>query len=922
MDEVKNPQKDYKDTLLMPKTDFPMRGNMGVNELPIEQKWFDDHLYEKVLKKNASKVPFFLHDGPPYANGPIHTGHALNKILKDFIIRYKSMTGYYAPYLPGWDTHGLPIETALSKNSKINRKEMSISAFRTLCEEYALKQVEGQKKSFKRLGVLGEWDEPYLTLNHAYEAEQIRAFAKMVSRGLIYKGLKPVYWSPSSETALAEAEIEYYDVESKSIYVAFKVEDGKNIISSDCELVIWTTTPWTIPANLAICLGPDFDYCVISCLINGKNRYFVMAKDLLEMATKAIGITDYQIVKTVSARDLEGVTYKHPLYNRVSPVILGEHVTLESGTGLVHTAPGHGEDDFMVGKKYHLDILCPVDSRGFMTEEAGEFAGLFYEQANEQILKRLDEMDSLLKATTIKHSYPHDWRTRKPIIFRATPQWFASIKNFREEILEAIKTVEWVPEWGEVRLSNMIKDREDWCISRQRVWGVPIPVFYAEDGTAILDEEIINHIADIFAKDGSNAWFERTPKELLPKGFTHPGSPNGIFTKETDIMDVWFDSGTSHHGALAAHYGVTKADIYLEGSDQYRGWFNSSLTTSVALTKEAPYKTVISHGFILDAEGRKMSKSLGNTIDPMDICKEYGADILRLWVASVNYQADVRISKDLIKQISESYRKIRNTFRFMLGNLADFDPKKDSVRYQHMPEIDQYMMCKLNTLIEHVNEGYQTYAFDEVYRSILNFMTVDLSAFYLDFTKDILYIVKANDSERRSIQTVLYDTIYALVTLLTPMIPHTAEEVYSYMPGEKKESIYLCDIPKTTKYINEKELSIKYENFMELRDDILKALEEARNAKIIGKSMNAKVLIVPNKQVAKLMEELKLNFAQVFIVSSFEKVNELDDGVKYESGLIKVEPAIGCTCARCWQIVKTVNEDGLCERCSKIINNK
>ena len=912
---MENEQKDYKNTLLMPKTDFPMRGNLGVNELPIQQKWYNEGLYEKVLEKNQSKVPFYLHDGPPYANGPVHCGHALNKILKDFLIRYKTMSGYYAPYLPGWDTHGLPIETALSKDKKINRKEMSISAFRTLCEEYALKQVEMQKEGFKRLGILGDWDNPYITLNHSYEAEQIRAFGTMVKKGLIYKGLKPVYWSPSSETALAEAEIEYHDIKSTSIYVAFKVVDGKNILSSNCELVIWTTTPWTIPANLAICLGPDFEYSVVSA----NNRYFVMATDLVETAMKEIGFEDYQVIKKVMGNELEGVTYKHPLYDRVSMVILGDHVTLESGTGLVHTAPGHGEDDFIVGKKYNLDILCPVDSRGYMTKEAGEFEGLFYEQANEVILNRLNEEDALLKANKIVHSYPHDWRTKKPIIFRATPQWFASIKNFREDILEAITKVEWEPKWGEVRLSNMIKDREDWCISRQRVWGVPIPVFYAEDGSSILDEEVINHVADIFEKEGSNAWFEKPAKELLPAGFTHPGSPNGVFTKETDIMDVWFDSGTSHCSALKERYGVAKADVYLEGSDQYRGWFNSSLSTSVALNGEAPYKTVISHGFILDGQGRKMSKSLGNVINPLDICKEYGADILRLWVASVNYQADVSISKELIKQISESYRKIRNTFRFLLGNLHDFDYKKDAITYQNMPEIDQYMLCLLNNVIEKANNAYHSYEFDEVYRVILNFMTNELSSFYLDFTKDILYIVSANDPARRSIQTVLYETLMSLITLLTPIIPHTAEEVYSYLPGEKLESVYLCEIPRVTKYINQKELCEKYDAFMTLRDDVLKALEVARNNKIIGKSLNASVVINPTKETIKLIESIKADLAQIFIVSSFEINNELTEGEETDSGLILVKPAEGCTCARCWQIVKVVNKNNICKRCQDIV---
>lgn len=642
---------------------------------------------------------------------------------------------------------------------------------------------------------------------------------------------------------------------------------------------------------------------------------------MINSVFEAIGYTDYHIVKRMMGKELEGITYKHPLYDRISPVILGDHVTLDAGTGLVHTAPGHGEDDFVVGKKYGLEILCPVDSRGYLTKEAGEFAGLFYEDANQAILKRLDEENALLKEIEIIHSYPHDWRTKKPIIFRATAQWFASIEHFRNDILEAIKQVKWVPSWGEVRISNMIKDRADWCISRQRVWGVPIPIFYGEDGTAIIDQDVINHVADLFEKYGSNIWFEKDAKELLPEGFTHPSSPNGKFTKETDIMDVWFDSGTSHHAALKQRYGVSQADVYLEGSDQYRGWFNSSLTTSVALTGKAPYKTVISHGFTLDGQGRKMSKSLGNTIDPVACCNEFGADIFRLWVASVEYQADFRMSKELLKQVSESYRKIRNTFRFLLGNLADFDPEVNIVQYEKMFEVDQFMMCKLNELVKEVHESYNKYEFDEVYRNVLNFITNELSAFYLDFTKDILYIEAEDSLERRSIQTVLYNTLYSLITLLTPIIPHTTEEVYQYLPGKKLESVYLCDMVKSTYYINSDELMDKYEKLLKVRDDVLKALEVARNEKIIGKSLNAKVTFVPNDEVTKLLASIKADLKQIFIVSEFNVVTEDIDATTYDSGKIKVEAAVGETCSRCWQIVPSLNPDELCPRCARILKH-
>ncbi|MBE6131113.1 MAG: isoleucine--tRNA ligase [Erysipelotrichaceae bacterium] len=908
--------KDFKDTLLMPKTDFPMRGNLGVNELPIQAKWEELNIYEKAVKKNEGKEPFYLHDGPPYANGNIHLGHALNKILKDFIVRYKTMSGFYAPYQPGWDTHGLPIEQALTKNKKVNRKEMSIADFRTLCEKYALEQIAQQKIGFKRLGILGDWKDPYITLTHSFEAEQIRCFGKMAARGLIFKGLKPVYWSPSSETALAEAEIEYKDVSATSIYVAFPVVDGKDVLSNDCELVIWTTTPWTIPANLAVCAGAEFEYVVVKV----EERFFVVAFDLLESAAKAIGWENYEIVQKLTGDQLEGVKYLHKLYDRVSPVILGDHVTLESGTGLVHTAPGHGEDDFNVGKKYGLEVLCPVDSRGFMTEEAGEFAGMFYEVANDEVIRRLDEECMLLNKYTFMHSYPHDWRTGKPIIFRATPQWFASIDKFKDDILEAIKTVTWYPQWGEVRLANMIKDREDWCISRQRVWGVPIPVFYAEDGTAILDQDVINHVADLYEQHGSNVWFEKDAKDLLPEGYTHPGSPNGKFTKEMDIMDVWFDSGTSHHGALLKKYGTCVADVYLEGSDQYRGWFNSSLITSVALEGKAPYKTIISHGFTLDGQGRKMSKSLGNTVDPIQVCKESGADILRLWVSSVAYQSDMPMSKELLKQISESYRKIRNTLRFLLANVFDFDPAVNKVDYVNLGEVDKYILCRLNEVVKEVHSAYSVYEFDNVYRTILNFLTNELSAFYLDFTKDILYIHDANSLDRRSIQTVFFECLKAITTMLTPILPHTMEEVYSYMPGEKLESIYLCDMVKPVYYDGSEAIIAKFNKFMTLRDDVLKALEAARNEKIIGKSLNAHLVICPNDEMAKELVDFHLNLGQVFIVSKCEVVSSLEDGVEYPTAKIKVTACEGVTCARCWQIVDNVDVDCLCERCQKIVN--
>ena len=605
--------------------------------------------------------------------------------------------------------------------------------------------------------------------------------------------------------------------------------------------------------------------------------------------------------------------------DKVCPVILGNHVTLDAGTGLVHTAPGHGADDYIAGKKYGLDVLCPVDSLGRMTEEAGKFAGLKIEECNNAIMEEMTNNGMLLYASKIVHSYPHDWRTKKPIIFRATPQWFASIAKIRDQILENIKTVSWIPTWGEVRISNMIKDRDDWCISRQRIWGVPIPVFYAEDDTAILDEDVINHVADIFEEKGSNAWFELEAKELLPAGFTHPGSPNGIFRKENDIMDVWFDSGTSHHAAFRKTYNAYPADLYLEGADQYRGWFNSSISTGVAVTGVSPYKQILTHGFTLDGEGRKMSKSLGNTIDPIQVCNESGADILRLWVSSVDYQADCRISKEIIAQNSEAYRKIRNTFRFMLGNLFDFNPETDAIAYEDLPEEDKFMMILLQDLISKTHESYNKFSFDEVYRNILSYMTNQLSSYYLDYTKDILYIDKADSHARRSIQTVIYHTTFALATMLTPLIPHTTEEVYKYFVGNKKESIYLERMPIAKVYSDSEEIKEKYNKFLVLRDDVLKALENARNNKVIGKSFNAKLVIKPTEDTKELLSSIKVNLQRVFIVSQLEITDEAINGEQFESATILVEPAQGHVCSRCWQVVHEINEDELCERCATIL---
>ena len=906
-------KKNFKDSLLMPKTDFPMRGNLGNNEPNIQAKWEEMDLYNKLLEKNKDCPSYILHDGPPYANGSIHAGHALNKILKDFVLRYKNMSGFKAPYLPGWDTHGLPIENALSKSKKVNRKEMDLSDFRELCAKYALEQVDTQRNQFKRLGILGEWDKPYITLNKEYEASQVRVFSEMVKKGLIYKGLKPVYWSPSSETALAEAEIEYHDIISPSIYVAMPVVDSLNKLPKNTFFLIWTTTPWTIPANLAIAVGSDIEYIVVKY----KNNNYVVSKELLPKLTDLLGWQNATPVQNVFGWELEGMTYKHPLYERVSPLIISDHVTVEDGSGLVHIAPGHGEEDFVVGQKYNLDVYCPVDSRGIMTEEAGErFAGLYVDDCNEEVIKALFEGGFLLGRFDFSHSYPHDWRTNKPVIFRATSQWFASIEKLKDEILREIQTIKWYPSWGDVRLSNMIKDRGSWCISRQRTWGVPIPAFYTEKDTAILDPEVIEHVADIFEKEGSNAWFIKEALELLPEGYTHPDSPNGIFRKETDIMDVWFDSGTSHHGAMKDIGWGYPADLYIEGSDQYRGWFNSSLITGVATEGKSPYKTLVSHGFVLDGDGRKMSKSEGNVVDPNKIANSMGADIFRLWTASVDYQADVRLSDNLIKQVSESYRKIRNTIKFLLGNVFDYENETNKVEFDKLNDIDRYVLIKNNNLIKEVTDAYEDFKFDVVYRKINNYVNF-ISSFYLDFAKDILYIEKADSLERRSIQTVIYKILDTLLRLLTPILPHTMSEAYSYLPNKTEEDVYLLNMPKYENFDNK--LEETFDEFMDLREDVLKALENARNEKVIGKSLNAHVVIYPKAKIENVLNKVNINLAQVFIVSKFEIAKDGFGAYKGQDVSIDVFRADGHTCERCWQVVPKVDEDGLCDRCQNVI---
>ena len=907
---------ELKDTLLMPKTKFPMRGNLPNKEPEFLKRWEEMDLYRKVLEKNAGKPSYVLHDGPPYANGNIHIGHALNKILKDFIVKYKNMNGFVSNYVPGWDTHGLPIEQVLVNNG-VDRKSMPATKFRNKCKDYALKQVDKQRADFKKLGVIGDWENPYLTLDPKFEAEQIRVFGKMVDKGYIYKGLKPIYWSPSSESALAEAEIEYRDHTSPSIYVGFELVSEDGVVEKGTKFVIWTTTPWTLPANLGIAVHPDFEYQEVK--VNGEN--YLLAKERVNFLTEQFGWENFELGKTVLGKELEYLLCQHPFLDRTSTVILADYVTLDSGTGLVHTAPGHGVDDFIVGQgKYKLGVLSPVDNQGNLTEEAGQFAGQFVFDANKNIIAHLDEIGALLKQENITHSYPHDWRSKKPIIFRSTPQWFCSIDAFRSELLDAVDRTKFYSEWGKPRLYNMIRDRGDWVISRQRVWGVPIPVFYAENGEAILDNTLIEHVAKIFEEEGSNVWFYKDAKELLPEGYTHPGSPNGEFTKEMDIMDVWFDSGTSHQGCCALRDDLTyPADLYLEGSDQYRGWFNSSLITSVAISGEAPYKELVSAGFVMDGNGNKMSKSLGNVISPNDVGKQLGAEIIRLWSASVDYTQDVRISNDILKQVSETYRKIRNTFRFLLGNLfnGNFDNRTDLLSYDELEELDKYMVLKFEKVVAKVLDYYENYQFNSITTELINFFNVELSSFYLDYGKDILYIEAEKSHKRLSMLTVLYTVLSKSVRLLAPILSFTAEEVYDNMPYEDAESVHLTDFPAKN-LIDDAALEAKWDKLLEVRDDVNKALEESRNEKVIGKSLEAAVEIYSNdSEVVELLNSVD-NLHQLFIVSSVE-VKE-NDGVAYDLATVKVTKAEGHRCERCWNIVEEVNEEGLCPRCASILN--
>ena len=914
--------QDYNSTLNLPKTDFPMRAGLPKSEPVTLKNWEDEKIYENLMEINEGNPLFVLHDGPPYANGNIHLGTALNKILKDFIVRYKNMSGFKAPYVPGWDTHGLPTELKARKKAGVGSSaDISELELRKMCQEFVEGYIDDQRNQFKRLGVIGEWDNPYITLTHDFEAEQIRIFAEMACKGYIYKGLKPVYWCPECKTALAEAEIEYAEDPCHSIYVKFNVTDdlGKfsamGIDPKKVYFVIWTTTTWTLPGNVAICVGPSFDYAVIRC----GDEYYVMAEELYKSAMEDAEKTDYEVVATIKGSELEYMKTAHPFMDRESVVIVGDHVTLESGTGCVHTAPGHGVEDYDVCRNYpEIPIIVPVDENGVLTEEAGMFSGLKTADANKPIAEHLEKIGALFALKKIIHQYPHCWRCKNPVLFRATDQWFCSVDDFKDDAIKAIDEVEWIPGWGKDRITSMVRERKDWCISRQRKWGVPIPIFYCEEcGEPLIDKEAMLAVAELFGKEGSNAWFTHTAEEILPKGKKCSKCGCTSFTKEKDIMDVWFDSGSSHAAVLKNRpYLKWPADLYLEGADQYRGWFQSSLLTSVATMGTAPYKAVLTHGWVVDGKGRVMHKSLGNGIDPQEVIDQYGADVLRLWVASSDYHADIRISPDILKQLSEAYRKIRNTARYILGNLNGFNPDENMVSLDELMPIDKWALAKLNILIDKVKEAYDKYEFHIVYHAIHNFCVVDMSNFYLDVLKDRLYTEKADSKARRAAQTSIYIILNAMTRMIAPILAYTSDEIWKYMPhssNEKAEHVIYNEMPEKVDISIDDDFMAFWDEIHELRDDVKKSLETFIKDKTIKSSLEAKVTLCASGDKLAFLKKAENELATAFIVSEVEIV---ENSSELE---IKIEKAEGEKCERCWVISKTVGENSehptLCSRC-------
>ncbi len=926
---------DYKKTLNLPSTKFAMKANLPQREPQQLKEWEEKKIYEKLREQSKGKKPFILHDGPPYANGHLHMGHAINKILKDIIVRSRQMAGFNAPYIPGWDCHGLPIEHNVDKKLGKKKREMTPVQVRQECRSYAAKFVDIQRDEFKRFGVMGEWDKPYLTMNYPYEARIAKECGEFALSGDMFLGKKPIYWCCSCQTALAEAEIEYEDHTSPSIYVKFPVKDDLSDllpgVSDDLFVVIWTTTPWTLPANLGICLHPDFVYVAVQTENQG---VLIIAKDLAQDVMKTFEIENYTIIKELSAKDLENKKCKHPIYERDSLIILGDHVTLEAGTGCVHTAPGHGADDHIVGKRYGLECYSPVEDNGVFSKDVEHFGGQFIFKANANVNEKLESLGLLLKNENLSHSYPHCWRCKKPVIYRATPQWFISMDkmDLRKNSLEEINNVKWIPSWGKERIYLMIENRPDWCLSRQRSWGVPIPVFHCKDCKEVyVTRESVDKIHELFTEHSSDIWFDKDAAFLMPDGCKCEKCGSTEFTKDHNILDVWFDSGVSHAAVLEERENLQRpADLYLEGSDQHRGWFHSSLLTAVGRTTKAPYKAVLTHGFVVDENGRKMSKSVGNVVAPDKVIKQYGADVLRLWAASADYRQDVSISNNIIKQLSDAYRRIRNTCRFMLGNFSDFDITTDLRDVSKMSELDRFILHRLHVLVDRVLTAYDKYEFHTIYHSLHNFCVVDLSSFYLDIIKDRLYTSITDDPLRRDAQTVMATILDSLVKIMAPILPFTADEIYKHMPQgpDVKESIHLENMVALKDEWKDQALSDKWENIRALRAEVTKALEEARKEKLIGHPLDAAIEIqLADGELKTQVENLTEKLNDIFIVSQATLVSELDDTVyqgKEIDGLaIKVNKASGEKCGRCWRYDTTIGEDTehptACLRCASVL---
>jgi isoleucyl-tRNA synthetase len=921
---------DYNATINLPKTEFPMRAGLPKREPEMLAAFYHKDIYGKLMEKNEGKPLFILHDGPPFSNGDIHIGTAMNKILKDFIVRYKNMTGYKSPYVPGWDNHGMPIESAIIKKNKLDRKNMSIPEFRNACRAFAEDFVCRQREQFKRLGVIGDWEHPYRTMDPSFEAKEIRVFGKMYEAGYIYKGLKPVYWCPTDETALAEAEIEYEDDPCTAIYVKFRVKDDKGLLQGICEpkdtyFVIWTTTTWTLPGNLAISLGPDFEYAVV----RAQDACYIVASELVPAVMKKAGISDYTVLKKFSGKSLELMTAQHPFYDRESLVITGSHVTMDAGTGCVHTAPGFGVDDFNICRSYpQIPFTAPVNAHGVMTEEALQYQGIHYTKANEIILDDLRKSGALFAEEKIVHSYPHCWRCKNPIIYRATEQWFASVDAIKETAVAACDGIKWNPEWGKERMIAMIRERSDWCISRQRHWGLPIPVFYCDScKKPVCTPETIDAVADLFEQKGSNNWFEIDASEILPPAFKCPFCGGTHFTKETDTLDGWFDSGSTHAAVLDAFPGLrSPADVYLEGGDQYRGWFQSSMLTSIAVKGEAPYRQIITHGWTVDGEGKVMHKSLGNAVSPDEVIKDYGADVLRLWVSSSDYRTDVRISKDILKQLSDIYLKIRNTARFILGNLEGFDPDA-AVPFAEMLEMDKWAVVRYNRLVERVRSAYDKYEYHTTYHGIHNFCAVDLSNIYLDIIKDRLYCDGSNSHSRRSAQSAIYLILDGIVRLIAPILAFTAEEIWAVMPHGKNadsESVLYNTMPEPNPlydYADGNEA--KWDKLLALRADVNKALELARADKVVGKSLDAEIMLYLDGTGEEAFREIQNeNLKDIFIVSGVTVIPGNGQGyeaLEFKGARIDVKASSEPKCSRCWthdaHVGDSAEHPELCPRC-------